>query len=62
VFLKSRRQSRIAVEIWPWLVGFVALMMIPEIAIRRLGGGAVGALLARLSGRRPSESGTGGAS
>ncbi|MBI1735973.1 MAG: VWA domain-containing protein, partial [Candidatus Rokubacteria bacterium] len=55
VFLKSRRQSRIAVEIWPWLVGLVALMMIPEIAIRRLGGGAIGTLVARLTGRRPAD-------
>ena len=54
VFLKARRQSRIAVEIWPWLVGLVALMMIPEIAIRRLGGGAIGAFVARITGRRPA--------
>jgi uncharacterized membrane protein len=40
VFLKSRRQSRIAVEIWPWLVGAVAAMIVPEIALRRLGPGA----------------------
>ena len=55
VFLKARRQSRIAVEIWPWLVGFVALAMIPEIAIRRLGGGVIGSLLARLGGGRAIE-------
>jgi hypothetical protein len=36
-FLKARRQSRIAVEIWPWLVGLVAVMMVPEIALRRVG-------------------------
>jgi hypothetical protein len=40
VFLKARRQSRIAVEIWPWLVGLVAAMIVPEIALRRLGPGA----------------------
>ncbi|HEV8643254.1 MAG TPA: VWA domain-containing protein [Methylomirabilota bacterium] len=40
-FLKSRRQSRIAVETWPWLVGFVAVMLVPEIALRRLGPGAL---------------------
>jgi uncharacterized membrane protein len=51
VFLKARRQSRIAVEIWPWLVGLVAVMMLPEIAIRRLGGGVIGSLIARF-GRR----------
>ena len=38
-FLKGRRQSRIAIEIWPWLVGLVALLMIPDVALRRLGPG-----------------------
>jgi hypothetical protein len=55
VFLKGRRQSRIPVEIWPWLVGLVALMMIPEIAIRRLGGGVLSSLMARISGQRQAE-------
>ena len=45
-FLKARRRSRIAVEVWPWLVGFVALMMVPDIALRRVGPGA----LARMKG------------
>src|SRR2546428_9076699 len=45
-FLKARRRSRIAVEIWPWLVGFVALMLVPDIALRRVGPGG----LTRLSG------------
>ena len=55
-FLKMRRRSRIAVEIWPWLVGFVALMMVPDIALRRVGPGG----LARMKGwfsrrtRRPT--------
>src|SRR5207249_59933 len=40
-FLKARRQSRIAVEIWPWLVGLVAFLLIPDIALRRLGPGAL---------------------
>jgi Ca-activated chloride channel homolog len=38
-FLTARRQSRIGVEIWPWLVGLVALMLVPEIALRRIGPG-----------------------
>jgi hypothetical protein len=54
VFMKGRRQSRIAVEIWPWLVGFVALAMIPEIALRRLGSGALARLRAALRGGRRS--------
>jgi uncharacterized membrane protein len=45
-FLKMRRRSRIAVDIWPWLVGFVALMMVPDIALRRVGPGG----LARMKG------------
>ena len=55
VFLKARRQSRIAVEIWPWLVGLVAAMIVPEIALRRLGPGAfswVGHVVARFRRRR----------
>jgi hypothetical protein len=36
-------------------VGLVALMMIPEIAIRRLGGGVLSSLMARFSGRRQAE-------
>jgi uncharacterized membrane protein len=51
VFLKGRRQSRIAVEIWPWLVGAVAAMIVPEIALRRLGPGAF-SWIRRLGRRR----------
>ena len=51
-FLKSRRQSRISVEIWPWMVGFVAVMILPEIALRRLGSGMLGWLVGRGARRR----------
>ena len=53
-FLKARRRSRIAVEIWPWLVGLVAFLLIPDIALRRLGPGALGRLagLLRRGGNR----------
>ncbi len=47
VFLKARRRSRLLVELWPWLVGCVALMLLPDIALRRIGPG----LFARLGGR-----------
>jgi hypothetical protein len=30
-------------DVWPWLVGVVALLLVPEIALRRLG-----SVLARL--------------
>jgi len=50
-FLKGRRQSRIGVDIWPWLVGLVAILLIPDVALRRLGPGG----FARLGGPlRPS--------
>jgi hypothetical protein len=57
VFLRARRQSRIAVELWPWLVGLVALMIVPEIALRRLGPSAfswVGRLVRRGKGKSPA--------
>lgn len=38
-FLTARRQSRIAVDVWPWLVGLAAVLMVPDIALRRLGAG-----------------------
>ena len=50
-FLKSRRQSRIAVDIWPWMVGLVAVLIVPEIALRRLGP-AVFLWIARIGRRR----------
>jgi hypothetical protein len=52
VFLRGRHLSRIAVEMWPWLVGAVALLMLPEIAVRRLGAGVV-SWIGRLVRRRP---------
>src|SRR3989449_6143058 len=39
-FLRSRRQSRIGVDVWPWLVGLVALLLVPDIGLRRVGPGA----------------------
>ncbi|MBI4590099.1 MAG: VWA domain-containing protein [Candidatus Rokubacteria bacterium] len=38
-FLQARRHSRLSVELWPWLVGCVAVMLLPEIALRRIGPG-----------------------
>jgi Ca-activated chloride channel homolog len=39
-FLQARRQSRIAVDIWPWLLGLAAVLLVPDIALRRVGPGA----------------------
>jgi hypothetical protein len=58
-FLKGRRQSRIAIDIWPWLVGVVGVMLLPEIALRRVGTGALGALTRRFR-RRDDRAGTDG--
>src|SRR5262249_50142882 len=52
-FLKSRRQSRIAVDIWPWLVGLVALLLVPDVALRRIGPGGLARLGQWLSRRGP---------
>jgi hypothetical protein len=36
-FTANRRRSRIATDLWPWLVGLVAVALVPEIAVRRIG-------------------------
>jgi uncharacterized membrane protein len=61
-FLKGRRQSRIAVDVWPWLVGLVAFLLIPDVALRRLGPDGfarLGAWLRRPRWRRRPESAAG---
>ncbi|HEY5725311.1 MAG TPA: glutamine amidotransferase, partial [Methylomirabilota bacterium] len=45
-FLQARRRSRLSLELWPWLVGLVAVMLIPEIALRRVGPGLLGRIAA----------------
>ncbi len=47
-FLQNRHKSRLSVDIWPWLVGMVAVLLIPEIALRRIGPVGLGRFLARL--------------
>jgi hypothetical protein len=58
-FLRGRRQSRIAIDIWPWLVGIVGVMLLPDIALRRVGTGALGSLVRRFR-RREDRAGTDG--
>jgi len=36
-FTVQRRRSRVPWDLWPWLVGLVAGLFVPEIALRRLG-------------------------
>jgi hypothetical protein len=59
-FLKARRRSRIAVDVWPWLVGLVALMMVPDIALRRLGPGTFARLRGWFTRKPPRGSSPGG--
>jgi Ca-activated chloride channel homolog len=51
-FLQNRHKSRLSVDIWPWLVGMVAVLLIPEIALRRIGPVGLGRLWARVRGGR----------
>jgi uncharacterized membrane protein len=51
-FVNARRQSRIAFPIWPWLVGAAALLLLPDIACRRVGLGLVADLFHRVGRRR----------
>ena len=47
-FLQNRHRSRLSVDIWPWLVGMVAMLLIPEIALRRIGPVGLGRLWTRM--------------
>jgi len=51
-FLQNRHKSRLSVDIWPWLVGLVAVLLIPEVALRRMGPVGLGRLMARLRAGR----------
>jgi hypothetical protein len=51
-FLLNRHRSRLTFDLWPWLVGLVAVMLVPEIALRRMGPGIFARMLARLKARR----------
>jgi uncharacterized membrane protein len=51
-FLQNRHKSRLSVDIWPWLVGLVAVLLIPEVALRRIGPVGLGRLMARLRAGR----------
>jgi hypothetical protein len=49
-FLQNRHRSRLSVDIWPWLVGMVAMLLIPEIALRRIGPVGLGRVGAGMRG------------
>jgi len=52
VFALNRHRSRLTLDLWPWLLGAVAVLLIPEVALRRLGPGVLGQFRARLAARR----------
>ncbi len=56
-FLKSRQQSRGAIEIWTWLVGLAALMIVLDIAVRRFGSGLSARISMRVRPRKPAAQG-----
>jgi hypothetical protein len=56
-FLQNRHKSRLTFDLWPWLVGVVAVMLVPEIALRRVGAGMVTRMLGWFKGTRGSGKG-----
>jgi lauroyl/myristoyl acyltransferase len=36
-FTANRRRSRGPTDLWPWLAGLVAVALVPEVALRRIG-------------------------
>ena len=36
-FTANRRRSRVPTDLWPWLAGLVAVALVPEVALRRIG-------------------------
>ncbi len=52
VFSQQRRRSRLALDLWPWLIGLAAALIMPEIALRRVGPGFFAGLRGRLGSRR----------
>jgi hypothetical protein len=59
-FLQNRHKSRLTFDLWPWLVGLVAVMLVPEIALRRVGAGMVTRMLGWFKGTRGSGKGGSG--
>src|SRR5262249_61665464 len=49
-FTANRRRSRIPTDLWPWLAGLVTVVLVPEIAVRRIGP-ALGRWARRLRGK-----------
>jgi hypothetical protein len=52
VFGQQRRRSRLSLDLWPWLIGLAAALIVPDIALRRVGPGILAGLRERLGGSR----------
>jgi uncharacterized membrane protein len=52
VFGQSRHRSRLTVDLWPWLIGLVGALLVPEIALRRVGPGIAARLRHRFGAGR----------
>jgi len=57
VFLQNRRKSRLSLDLWPWLLGLAAILLVPDIALRRIGPGAFGRAMQRLKAMRMGQGG-----
>jgi hypothetical protein len=57
VFLQSRRKSRLSLDLWPWLLGAAAFLLVPDIALRRVGPGAFERVMTRLKTMRMGQGG-----
>jgi hypothetical protein len=52
VFLQNRRKSRLSLDLWPWLIGAAAVLLVPEIGLRRIGPGVFSRTTARVKAMR----------
>src|SRR5215467_12759735 len=51
-FLQNRRKSRLSLDLWPWLLGAAAVLLVPEIGLRRVGHGFLSRITTRFRSTR----------
>jgi hypothetical protein len=59
VFLQNRRKSRLSLDLWPWLLGAAAVLLVPEIGLRRVGTGFLSRITTRFRSTRSGQGGSG---
>ena len=59
VFLLNRRKSRLSLDLWPWLLGAAAVLLVPEIGLRRVGTGFLSRITTRFRSTRSGQGGSG---